>query len=194
MPEALQVQHNSECPFEPLRARASTRHGGAIPRRLRPVPRRRTHLAVAAACGLALAMSCRARGAGEEALVPVREVLRSVWAVLLPKGEEERKPHLIGFYADQSMESKRMRYLAGLLEKELPGTRIVWLETWENPLNERLRATIDIKNQCGGVPYLFNRRTGKVLCGIVAYDKLRSWAQGLSGDPRIYRDIAGGGR
>lgn len=29
----------------------------------------------------------------------------------------------------------------------------------------------------------------QVLCGVVAYDKLRAWAQGLGGDARIYRDI-----
>ena len=46
-------------------------------------------------------------------------------------------------------------------EQEIPGTKIVWLECWENPINERLRAAIDIKNQCGGVPYLFNRNLGK---------------------------------
>jgi len=102
-----------------------------------------------------------------------------------------KSPHLIGFYAEQSMEAKRMRYLGGLLEQELPDVKIVWLETWENPLNERLRATIDNRNQCGGVPYLFNRQTGKVLCGVVAYDKLRLWATGKGGDPRIYRDIGG---
>jgi hypothetical protein len=105
----------------------------------------------------------------------------------------DKQPHLIGFYAEQSIESKRMKYLGDLLEEELPGTKIVWLEAWENPLNERLRATIDLRNQCGGVPYLFNRKTGKVLCGIQAYDKLRAWAQGLGGDARIYRDIGSGG-
>mmetsp|Transcript_33348 Transcript_33348/g.61153 ORF Transcript_33348/g.61153 Transcript_33348/m.61153 type:complete len:168 (+) Transcript_33348:58-561(+) len=108
--------------------------------------------------------------------------------ILIPTAEKESKPHLIGFYAEQSMEAKRMKYLGGLLEKELPGIRIVWLETWENPLNERLRASIDLRNQCGGVPYLFNRRTGKVLCGVHSYDKLRMWAQGTGGDARIYRD------
>mmetsp|Transcript_126477 Transcript_126477/g.316187 ORF Transcript_126477/g.316187 Transcript_126477/m.316187 type:complete len:177 (+) Transcript_126477:63-593(+) len=113
---------------------------------------------------------------------------QAVW----PTQINEKQPHLIGFYAEQSIESKRMKYLGELLEEELPGTRIVWLEAWENPLNERLRATIDMRNQCGGVPYLFNRKTGKVLCGIQAYDKLRAWAQGLGGDARIYRDIGGG--
>ena len=63
----------------------------------------------------------------------------------------------------------------------------VQCQAWDNPLNERLRATIDLRtlaagtsgffrcsenrlwfghpcasrNQCGGVPYLFNRKTGK---------------------------------
>mmetsp|Transcript_95023 Transcript_95023/g.188247 ORF Transcript_95023/g.188247 Transcript_95023/m.188247 type:complete len:168 (-) Transcript_95023:331-834(-) len=109
-----------------------------------------------------------------------------------PSPIQEAEPHLIGFYAEQSMEAKRMKYLGDLLEKELPGVKIVWLEAWQNPLNERLRATIDLRNQCGGVPYLFNRKTGKVLCGVVAYDKLRLWAQGLGGDARVYRDMMGG--
>eukprot|EP00928_Gymnodinium_smaydae_P005839 TRINITY_DN12017_c0_g1_i2.p1 TRINITY_DN12017_c0_g1~~TRINITY_DN12017_c0_g1_i2.p1 ORF type:complete len:173 (-),score=33.97 TRINITY_DN12017_c0_g1_i2:213-731(-) len=84
-----------------------------------------------------------------------------------------RPPHLVGFYAEQSLEARRMRYLGSLLEEELPEVHILWLEAWENPLNERLRAIIDLRGQCGGVPYLFNRRTGKVLCGVVSYDKLR---------------------
>eukprot|EP00439_Symbiodinium_sp_Y106_P085342 s735_g28.t1 len=119
----------------------------------------------------------------------VKKVSASAVHAVLPEAELLGKPHLIGFYAEQSMEAKRMRFLGDLLEKELPGTKIVWLEAWDNPLNERLRATIDLRNQCGGVPYLFNRKTGKVLCGVVAYDKLRAWAQGLGGDARIYRDL-----
>eukprot|EP00931_Biecheleriopsis_adriatica_P087194 TRINITY_DN61697_c0_g1_i1.p1 TRINITY_DN61697_c0_g1~~TRINITY_DN61697_c0_g1_i1.p1 ORF type:complete len:188 (+),score=39.75 TRINITY_DN61697_c0_g1_i1:75-566(+) len=126
------------------------------------------------------------------AAVGLRQAVGQAAGVLFPEPEDQRKPHLIGFYAEQSMEAKRMRYLGNLLEKELPGTKIVWLEAWENPLNERLRATIDNRNQCGGVPYLFNRKTGKVLCGVVAYDKLRAWAQGLGGDPRVYFDTSEG--
>mmetsp|Transcript_30760 Transcript_30760/g.56813 ORF Transcript_30760/g.56813 Transcript_30760/m.56813 type:complete len:171 (-) Transcript_30760:80-592(-) len=113
----------------------------------------------------------------------------AVLAAALPEPVRERKPHLVGFYAEQNMEAKRMKYLGELLEQELPGTRIIWLETWENALNERLRGAIDLRNQCGGVPYLFNRKTGKVLCGVQPYDKLRRWAQGFGGDARIYRDV-----
>eukprot|EP00927_Polykrikos_kofoidii_P040511 TRINITY_DN34614_c0_g1_i1.p1 TRINITY_DN34614_c0_g1~~TRINITY_DN34614_c0_g1_i1.p1 ORF type:complete len:215 (-),score=17.08 TRINITY_DN34614_c0_g1_i1:19-663(-) len=120
----------------------------------------------------------------------IRDALGAALRTAIPaRGSAHSEPHLVGFYAEQSLEAKRMRYLGGLLEKEIPAIKIVWLETWENPLNERLRAIIDLRNQCGGVPYLFNRKTGKVLCGVVAYDKLRRWAQGLGGDARIYRDI-----
>lgn len=120
------------------------------------------------------------------------ETANAALRTAFPSPVHEAEPHLIGFYAEQSMEAKRMKYLGDLLEHEIPGTKIVWLEAWQNPLNERLRATIDLRNQCGGVPYLFNRKTGKVLCGVVAYDKLRLWAQGLGGDARIYRDMMGG--
>eukprot|EP00930_Biecheleria_cincta_P009300 TRINITY_DN111000_c0_g1_i1.p1 TRINITY_DN111000_c0_g1~~TRINITY_DN111000_c0_g1_i1.p1 ORF type:complete len:154 (+),score=35.41 TRINITY_DN111000_c0_g1_i1:126-587(+) len=128
-------------------------------------------------------------GSGLPGRASLTEAPGKLLRAVLPETQQSEKPHLIGFYAEQSMEAKRMRYLGKLLEQELPGTRIVWLEAWENPLNERLRATIDYKNQCGGVPYLFNKKTGKVLCGVVAYDKLRLWAQGLGGDARVYRDI-----
>eukprot|EP00933_Yihiella_yeosuensis_P043751 TRINITY_DN3867_c4_g1_i1.p1 TRINITY_DN3867_c4_g1~~TRINITY_DN3867_c4_g1_i1.p1 ORF type:complete len:158 (+),score=24.85 TRINITY_DN3867_c4_g1_i1:59-532(+) len=124
----------------------------------------------------------------DRAAIGLGEAGSAAFRAVFPESEYSEPPHLIGFYAEQSMEAKRMRYLGGLLEKELPGTRIVWLEAWENPLNERLRASIDLRNQCNGVPYLFNRKTGKVICGVQAYDKLRLWAQGLGGDPRIYRE------
>mmetsp|Transcript_32274 Transcript_32274/g.68700 ORF Transcript_32274/g.68700 Transcript_32274/m.68700 type:complete len:183 (-) Transcript_32274:38-586(-) len=161
---------------------------------LPPSRRIRTRAVVAPLAALALLFAARP-STGRTSLgfaEPAKAVAGNVLHALFPSPEQGVEPHLIGFYAEQSMEAKRMKYLGGLLEKELPGTKIVWLEAWENPLNERLRATIDIRNQCGGVPYLFNRKTGKVLCGVVAYDKLRLWAQGLGGDARIYRDFGGG--
>eukprot|EP00413_Alexandrium_margalefii_P045996 CAMPEP_0204607060 /NCGR_PEP_ID=MMETSP0661-20131031/59468_1 /ASSEMBLY_ACC=CAM_ASM_000606 /TAXON_ID=109239 /ORGANISM="Alexandrium margalefi, Strain AMGDE01CS-322" /LENGTH=179 /DNA_ID=CAMNT_0051618437 /DNA_START=51 /DNA_END=590 /DNA_ORIENTATION=+ len=164
----------------------------------RPPPRARARspmacsvlLAAAALLGVIASKAPSRAGLGLKSLV---DPLGAALEAAFPTPEKGKPPHLIGFYAEQSMEAKRMKYLGGLLEQELPGTKIIWLEAWNNPMNERLRATIDIRGQCGGVPYLFNRKTGKVLCGVVAYDKLRSWAQGLGGDARIYREMGGGG-
>uniref|UniRef100_A0A7S4VI20 Thioredoxin domain-containing protein n=1 Tax=Alexandrium monilatum TaxID=311494 RepID=A0A7S4VI20_9DINO len=142
-----------------------------------------------AAAALAGAVVRAPGGATAMSLKSLVDPLGAALDAAFPTPERGPQPHLIGFYAERSMEAKRMKYLGDLLEKELPGTKIVWLEAWNNPMNERLRATIDLRGQCGGVPYLFNRKTGKVLCGVVAYDKLRMWAQGLGGDARIYRDI-----
>jgi len=163
----------------------------APPAEARSRPRGRPTRAAAALAALAaLAAAAPAlRAAPGRALADVGEAAKAALSAAVPSPLREGKPHLLGFYAEQSMEAKRMRFLGDLLEKELPGVKIVWLEAWENPLNEKLRATIDLRNQCGGVPYLFNRKTGKVLCGVVPYDKLRAWAQGLGGDARIYRDI-----
>eukprot|EP00434_Breviolum_minutum_P037600 symbB.v1.2.033345.t1/scaffold4128.1/size44272/5 len=152
-----------------------------------PLPARRktTHTVVCVIGALVAAHSVFAHSLASRSALAVGQAASAALHTVIPQPELLGKPHLIGFYAEQSMEAKRMRYLGGLLEKEIPGTKIAW----DNPLNERLRATIDLRNQCGGVPYLFNRKTGKVLCGVVAYDKLRAWAQGLGGDARIYRDI-----
>eukprot|EP00448_Togula_jolla_P011342 CAMPEP_0170598766 /NCGR_PEP_ID=MMETSP0224-20130122/16424_1 /TAXON_ID=285029 /ORGANISM="Togula jolla, Strain CCCM 725" /LENGTH=160 /DNA_ID=CAMNT_0010923343 /DNA_START=55 /DNA_END=537 /DNA_ORIENTATION=+ len=146
------------------------------------------HAAFAALC-LCMASLPRSPPAGP-AFDEISTIAGNAARALFPPPERLKKPHLIGFYAEQSLEAKRMKWLGDLLEQEIPGVKIVWLEAWENPLNERLRATIDNRNQCGGVPYLFNRKTGKVLCGVVSYDKLRMWAQGLGGDARVYRDIS----
>lgn len=148
----------------------------------------RAHVFVRVVAALVACFSAFSYSLSSRSALAVGKAASIALHTVIPQPELLGKPHLIGFYAEQSMEAKRMKYLGGLLEKEIPGTKIVWLEAWDNPLNERLRATIDLRNQCGGVPYLFNRKTGKVLCGVVAYDKLRAWAQGLGGDARIYRD------
>ena len=32
------------------------------------------------------------------------------------------------------------------------------------------------KGYCGGVPFFFNKKTGKWLCGEVDYERLKKWA------------------
>ncbi|MFH1592581.1 MAG: hypothetical protein ABIB47_04400 [Candidatus Woesearchaeota archaeon] len=62
------------------------------------------------------------------------------------------------------------------LEKEL-NIKLKKLEVWHNAENAKLLQKLD-NGKCGGVPFFFNKNSGKALCGAVSYEKLKAWAQG----------------
>jgi len=60
------------------------------------------------------------------------------------------------------------------LEKE-EGVNVGKLEVWHNEANAKVMREYD-KGYCGGVPFFFNKRTGKWICGEADYDRLKKWA------------------
>jgi hypothetical protein len=62
------------------------------------------------------------------------------------------------------------------LEKEL-GVSINHLEVWHNDKNAEYLEKLD-QGRCGCVPFFYNLKTKKWLCGSVEYEKLKAWAQG----------------
>lgn len=62
------------------------------------------------------------------------------------------------------------------LEKE-EKVKLKRIEVWHNEANARLMQQID-RGFCGGVPFFFNIRTGKWICGSTSYDRLKEWALG----------------
>ena len=55
------------------------------------------------------------------------------------------------------------------------GKKLMKLEVWHNEENARQMREYD-KGYCGGVPFFFNKKTGKWLCGEVDYERLKKWA------------------
>jgi hypothetical protein len=53
--------------------------------------------------------------------------------------------------------------------------RVAKIEVWHNEANARLMKEYD-KNYCGGVPFFFNKKTGKWICGESDYERLKKWA------------------
>jgi hypothetical protein len=49
------------------------------------------------------------------------------------------------------------------------------LEVWHNEANAKLMKEYD-KGYCGGVPFFFNQKTGKWICGSADYERLKKWA------------------
>ncbi len=60
------------------------------------------------------------------------------------------------------------------LESE-EGVSIGKLEVWHHEANAKIMREYD-KGYCGGVPFFFNKKTGKWICGETDYDRLKQWA------------------
>jgi len=60
------------------------------------------------------------------------------------------------------------------LEEEA-GVEVAKLEVWHNEGNAKRLREYD-KDYCGGVPFFYNTKTGKWICGSADYERLKKWA------------------
>jgi hypothetical protein len=67
-----------------------------------------------------------------------------------------------------------MKPLVERLEEET-GVKVEEHEIWHNEANGKLMKEYD-KGYCGGVPFFFNKKTGKWICGSADYERLKTWA------------------
>ena len=84
--------------------------------------------------------------------------------------------HLFEFYGTECPHCVRMHELVEKLAKE-EGIKLESLEVWHNKQNEKLMLEYD-KGLCGGVPFFYNTKTNKCICGEASYEELKDWAQG----------------
>ena len=83
---------------------------------------------------------------------------------------------LIMFYGTECVHCHEAMPLVEKVEKELK-VKIQKLETWHNSKNKELLKKLDNK-KCGGVPFFYNEKTKKWLCGVDFYKELKTWALG----------------
>ena len=81
---------------------------------------------------------------------------------------------LLMFYGTECEHCHEMDPLVTRLEKE-EGVTVTRLETWHNAENKKLLESYD-RDFCGGVPFFFNTKSGKWLCGAAEYEELKAWA------------------
>ena len=81
---------------------------------------------------------------------------------------------LMYFYGSECVHCNKMKPLIAKLEKE-EKVKIKKLETWHNSKNKKLLEKHD-NGKCGGVPFFYNSKTKKFICGSISYSKLKSWA------------------
>ena len=83
---------------------------------------------------------------------------------------------LIMFYGTECHFCHEMEPSIKKLEKELK-IKIESIEVWHNSENAKLMQQYD-KGFCGGVPFFYNKKTGKRICGFTSYENLKAWATG----------------
>ncbi|MBU0953373.1 MAG: hypothetical protein KKA90_03060 [Nanoarchaeota archaeon] len=85
-------------------------------------------------------------------------------------------PNLIVFYGTECKHCHELEPLFDRLKEEA-GIELTHLEVWHNAENAAMWQELD-GGKCGGVPFLFNKKTGKWICGTTTYEKLKAWATG----------------
>ena len=83
---------------------------------------------------------------------------------------------LVEFYGTECIHCREMDPLVQKLEKE-EGVKIEKLEVWHNTDNLNIMRELD-KGYCGGVPFFYNKKTNRWICGSTSYEKLKAWALG----------------
>ena len=84
------------------------------------------------------------------------------------------KPYLIQFKGKGDDYCSQMEPLKEQLKEEL-GVEIRCFEVWYDSKNLELMQRLD-RGRCGGVPFFYNKRSRRYICGATTYANLRAWA------------------
>lgn len=84
--------------------------------------------------------------------------------------------HLLEFYGLECPHCEVMHGFVERIKKE-EGIEIESIEIWHNKENEKRFLEID-KDLCGGVPFFYNTKTKKFICGEASYEEFVIWAKG----------------
>lgn len=91
----------------------------------------------------------------------------------------DNKKRLIMFTGKECEHCHENEPVVQRVEKEL-NVKVHRLEVWHNAENaaflERIDKNPDGSAFCGGIPFFYNEKTGKRLCGPQKYEKLVAWA------------------
>jgi thiol-disulfide isomerase/thioredoxin len=81
---------------------------------------------------------------------------------------------LIMFTGTECDHCHEMLPLVKKLEEETK-KKVTLLEVWHDAKNKAFLDKIDA-GKCGGIPFFFNEKNEKWICGNTSYEKLKEWA------------------
>jgi len=80
---------------------------------------------------------------------------------------------LMMFFGTECTHCHEMEPIVAKLKEE--GIDIAQVEVWHDEGNMAILKKYD-DGKCGGVPFFYNKKSKKWICGNVDYDKLKEWA------------------
>lgn len=83
--------------------------------------------------------------------------------------------YLIQFTGVECTHCREMDPLVEKLEKELK-IKVVKKEIWHDAKNQAEFMKL-AEGKCEGIPFFFNKKSGKWICGSSTYEKLKEWAK-----------------
>ncbi|MEK6849453.1 MAG: hypothetical protein AABY01_02695 [Nanoarchaeota archaeon] len=83
--------------------------------------------------------------------------------------------HLLAYYGNGCPHCDNMDPLIRKLERELH-VKVIEKEVWHNDENAEELSKVD-NGKCGGVPFFYNAKNKKWICGQCDYDELKKWAK-----------------
>ncbi|MBS3066137.1 thioredoxin family protein [Candidatus Pacearchaeota archaeon] len=83
---------------------------------------------------------------------------------------------LLMFYGTECSHCHDAEPIIDKLAQELK-LKVTKLEVWHNSENKKLMVKFD-KIKCGGVPFFYNEKNGKALCGNQSEAVFRKWMKG----------------
>jgi hypothetical protein len=84
------------------------------------------------------------------------------------------QPYLLQFRGKGDDYCREMEPLKKQLRAEC-GCNIRVFEVWYDTTNLELLQRLD-RGRCGGVPFFYNKRTRRFICGATTYENLKNWA------------------
>ncbi len=81
---------------------------------------------------------------------------------------------LLMFSGTECTHCHEMDPLVEQLENELK-VAVEKVEVWHNAENMAFLQKLD-DGRCGGIPFFYNEKSGRWICGNVKYEKLKEWA------------------
>lgn len=82
--------------------------------------------------------------------------------------------HLLMFTGTECDHCHEMDPLVAKLEKE-EKVEVQKFEVWHSAENAGLLQELD-QGFCGGIPFFYNKKSGKWICGGADYEELKAWA------------------
>jgi cytochrome c peroxidase len=87
----------------------------------------------------------------------------------------KKEGRLLFFTGKECVHCHESEPIVARFEKEHK-TKLVKLEVWHDSENAAILEKLD-NGKCGGVPFFYNEKNGKWICGTPEYEELVDWAK-----------------